>query len=264
MTTANRQAIRHRIISTRTRTVDKAAGLIEAVVSTEAKDRDGDIIRASGWDLAHFLANPVLLASHNYGDLRAQIGHWESMKVVNRQLVGVAKYYVGEGNEQADWGFNLASKGMAAYSVGFIPDLDKAKELDNGGWLPSFEFKGQELLEVSHVSVPSNPEALQLAVGKELGGLIHPAVRAVAAYTLQRDNTDDPDTVETKAHGTHDHDEKNNGRHEHDEKAYHDLDARLRLLEQELHTIKGQLDASPDEAEITDTEPTLAGVIGQW
>lgn len=64
---------------------------------------------------------------------------------------------VGQGNEQADWGFTLAANGRAAYSVGFIPDMDKAKDLSGGG----LEFNGQRLLEVSHVVVPSNPNALQ-------------------------------------------------------------------------------------------------------
>ena len=61
-----------------TKTLDDSH--IEVVASTEAKDRDGDIIRVAGWDLKHFQAHPVLLTSHDYGSLRSQIGEWTDMK----------------------------------------------------------------------------------------------------------------------------------------------------------------------------------------
>uniref|UniRef100_A0A6M3XKJ0 Putative prohead protease n=1 Tax=viral metagenome TaxID=1070528 RepID=A0A6M3XKJ0_9ZZZZ len=143
-----------------------STGRIHAVVSTEAKDRDGDIIRVAGWQLDNFMRHPVLLSSHNYRELRSQIGEWEDMAVKGKRLEGVAHYLVGEGNEEADWGYNLATKGMAAYSVGFIPDMDKAVELEGtGGFFGNYEFNGQELLEVSQVTIPSNPQALQTLKG---------------------------------------------------------------------------------------------------
>ncbi len=161
---------RHKMLSVQTKVVgDPSEGRIHAVVSTENKDRDGDIIRQAGWDLGHFNAHPVLLTSHDYRSLLSQIGEWEDMKVTGAkglgdgpQLEGVARYYVGEGNPEADWGFKLAAKGMAAYSVGFIPDMGKAEEIKGeDSFFTNFEFKGQELLEVSAVTIPSNREALQ-------------------------------------------------------------------------------------------------------
>jgi hypothetical protein len=107
------------------------------------------------------------------------------MDVKGLKLVGVARYYVGEGNEQADWGFNLASKGRAAFSVGFIPDMDKAIQIEDkdgdGFWGP-FEFKGQELLEVSQVTIPANADALQIL--RSMKGL-HPAVSEIVDETLR-------------------------------------------------------------------------------
>lgn len=151
---------RYKVVQAKTKELGE--GRIHAIVSTESQDREGDIIRASGWNLDNFKAHPVLLASHNYFDLRAQIGEWESMEVSGEQLEGVARYYIDMGNEQADWGYLIASEGRAAYSVGFIPDMDEAKELSTGG-ADSYEFQGQELLEVSHVTIPANPQALQYA-----------------------------------------------------------------------------------------------------
>ena len=153
--------LRQKRLRAETKVLDADAGTVTAVVSTETKDRDGDIIRARGWNLERFLAHPVLLSSHSRNSLTSQIGEWTSMELQGQKLVGTAKYYIGEGNPEADWGFKLASKSMAAFSVGFIPDMDKAKELEGGGFWPNYEFNGQELIEASHVTVPSNPEALQ-------------------------------------------------------------------------------------------------------
>ena len=151
-----------KVVTAAVRKVDAAAGTVEAVLSTEAVDRDGDIIRQAGWDLKHFNAHPVLLSSHDYSSLQSIIGEWRDVRVEGKQLVGTAHYYRNEGNREADWGFTLASKGQAAYSVGFIPDMDKAVALkDSEGFFPHYEYNGQELLEVSQVSIPSNPEALQ-------------------------------------------------------------------------------------------------------
>ena len=166
--------------------LDRTKGLISAVVSTEAVDRDGDIIRQENWDLSHFKTHPILLSSHNYRGLTNQIGEWIRMEVNEDRLVGEAQYYIAEGNKEADWGFVLASKGRAAFSVGFVPDMSKAKQIDSNGNL-SYEFHGQELLEVSQVTVPSNAEALQSLKGIGL----HPEVDSIVTEML-----DDIDTEE--------------------------------------------------------------------
>ena len=161
------------------RLLDEEAGIISAVVSTEDVDRDGDVIRQEGWDLTHFSAHPILLSSHNYRGLTNQIGEWIRMAVEDNQLVGHAKYYIGEGNDEADWGFNLATKGRAAFSVGFVPDMSQAKQIEVGGNI-SYEYKGQELLEVSQVTVPSNAQALQAMKGMSL----HPDVEMLVEEML--------------------------------------------------------------------------------
>ena len=145
-----------------TKALDGKAGRIHAIVSTETRDRQGDIIRQDGWDVDNFMKHPALLVNHDYHDVRAQVGEWEDMAVKDKKLHGVTQYYVGEGNEQADWAYNLAKKGRASFSVGFIPDMNKAVIQEGGSeWFGPWEFNGQELLEVSHVTIPANPDALQ-------------------------------------------------------------------------------------------------------
>ena len=182
---------RTKIIRAETKLLDEEEGRVSAVVSSESTDRDGDIIRVEGWNLASFHKHPVLLSSHDYRSLRSVIGEWESMEVKGKRLVGTAKYYIGEGNDEADWGFNLAKRHRAAFSVGFIPDMDKAIPLDDetDGFFRPMEFNGQELLEVSHVSIPSNPDALQRMKGLDLA----PAVEEVVSEILQDHVALDPE-----------------------------------------------------------------------
>ena len=137
-------------------------GRVDAVMSTESVDRDGDIIKLDGWDLRDFESHPVLMADHNY-DLLHQIGKWADVRVEGGALRGTATYHIGKGNPHADWAFHLAEQGEAAFSVGFIPDMEKAVELDGKGIWGSFEFHSQKLLETSQVAIPSNPDAVQLS-----------------------------------------------------------------------------------------------------
>ncbi|HOA84217.1 MAG TPA: hypothetical protein PKV92_09355, partial [Thermodesulfovibrio thiophilus] len=81
------------------------------------------------------------------------------------------KYFVGEGNPEADWAFKLASKGIAAYSVGFIPyqyttdeaEIKKLLGSTDKSDMPNLVYKDVELLEISQVLVPANPSALLLS-----------------------------------------------------------------------------------------------------
>ena len=106
--------------------IDEERGAVLATMSDESKDRDGDVIRAAGWNLDDFLAHPVLLSSHNYGSLMHQIGDWTDVQRDGEKLRGEAVYIVGRGNPEADWGFELVRRGKAAYSVGFMLARDLA------------------------------------------------------------------------------------------------------------------------------------------
>ena len=171
--------------------LDKEAGRVSAIVSSESMDRDGDVIRAEGWDLKNFMRHPVLLASHAYHSLRSQIGTWESMEVVNGKMRGVARFFIGKGNPEADWAFELAQEKSLAFSVGFIPDMDKAAPLhsDDTFGTRGMEFRGQELLEVSAVSIPSNADALQRFVKTPN---IHPVLVEIAKDRLTEPEDDLP------------------------------------------------------------------------
>ena len=172
-----------------TKILDEATGRVSAIVSSESVDRDGDVIRAAGWNLKNFMAHPVVLANHDYSSLRSQIGVWEKMEVQGTKMRGVARFFIGKGNDEADWAFELAKERQLAFSVGFIPDMEKAAPLyeDDAFGHRGMEFKGQELLEVSAVTVPSNPDALQRIV-KGIG--VDPVVAEIAEERLADMPTD--------------------------------------------------------------------------
>ncbi len=157
--------------------VDTEDGSIDMLIpmSTASIDRDGESIDPLGWkkSLPAFRKRPVLLSSHDYGDLRKQIGEFKSIKITEDGLFAKPKYYINEGNEEADWAFKLASKGMAAYSVGFIP---KAWTDGDGEKEPKRTYTEQELLEISHVVVPSNRDAIQGLRGKSADPIVNEVI----------------------------------------------------------------------------------------
>ena len=71
--------------------------------------------------------------------------------------------------------------------VHFIPNMDTAKERDGGdSCFGNWEFNDQELLEVSQVTIPSNPEGLQqLKSLMEHSGHIDPFLLSFVNDTLK-------------------------------------------------------------------------------
>ena len=65
-----------------TKAIEDKEGYIKTVVSTEAIDRDGEVILSKAWGntLGEFMKHPVLLSSHDYNDLTKQLGEWVSWR----------------------------------------------------------------------------------------------------------------------------------------------------------------------------------------
>lgn len=133
-------------------------GVITAILSTEAVDRDGDVVTLEGWDLANFAKAPRLMSCHDYSSLTKQIGEWRNVRVDKERgaLIGEPHYYTGQGNPEADWAYFLATQGQATFSVGFSPTEFEPRK--GAGMV----YTRKELLECSHVPIPANQEAVQL------------------------------------------------------------------------------------------------------
>jgi len=140
--------------------------ILRFTTSTEAIDRDGDIISVDGWKLDNYLKNPVILYGHNYEGLPIGKSVSTIIDSINKKLVQDVKFPTKDEYEFADTVYKLAKAGyLNATSVGFI-GLDSEPRLDEkGNWLGK-KYKKQELLETSIVPVPSNPTALLEARSK--------------------------------------------------------------------------------------------------
>lgn len=167
---------------------DEKTHIATVVISTKAIDRDGEVIEPAAFQkrLGNYMAHPILLSSHRAENLMRQIGEAKEIKITDEGVEGIYEWYVGKGNAEADWGWFLVMRGIAAFSVGFIPfewvDTQPGTDDRNKGiWRRYVDI---ELLENSQVLVPANPQALQRRISevqgeeKELCELVAKEVKA--------------------------------------------------------------------------------------
>ena len=182
--------IQYKYVRCETKSADPLTGVIDMLipVSTDSTDRIHESISAEAWTkrLPVFMKRPILVSSHDYSDIRKQIGEFISLVPTPQGLMGKPKYYINQGNDEADWAFNIASKGMAAYSVGFIPyDFIQSEEKDAA----AIQYTDCELLEISQVVVPCNRDAIQAQRSKSVDPVVS---------KLLDDLTVEVDKMETK------------------------------------------------------------------
>lgn len=146
-------------------------------ISTGCVDRENDCINVSGWKLANFNRNPCVLWAHDA--TRLPIGRAIDVRIEDGALKATVAFIpddTPEGGQFAESVYRLARQGfIAATSVGFRPlkwdyTTDKARGADD--FFPGVDFQEQELVELSIVTVPANPEALIDAPGPGEGTAI--------------------------------------------------------------------------------------------
>jgi|WetSurMetagenome_2_1015567.scaffolds.fasta_scaffold88458_1 HK97 family phage prohead protease len=127
-------------------------GQYEMTVSTANVDRDGDRVMPEGMDAESFKANPALIWSHDYSQI--PIGTVTSLTAVKGQGIR-ARFKFLEGDEFASRVQNAWDQGVVrAASIGFRPKT--WDQTDTG-----YDVTGWELLEISLVAIPANPEAVR-------------------------------------------------------------------------------------------------------
>jgi len=135
---------------------------VRFIASDETVDRYGDIIRASGWQLDAYRKNPVLLFGHQSREL--PVGKVDPIAVEGTRLIAHAEFTPQGMSDFADTVWEMVNGGfLNAVSVGFLPLASPTPIFDADKHITGFEYNGQELLELSCVPVPANPNALQLA-----------------------------------------------------------------------------------------------------
>jgi uncharacterized protein len=143
------------------RKVGNDEGLLSAVVgSTASVDRYGEIIDQKSWDLKNYKKNPVILWAHNMslGEDRPAIGRAVNVGIKAGKLVFDIQFDMAD-PFAADIFRKYKEKFLSAFSVGFIPHTIKRYD-EEGQPLENIVLMDNELLELSAVPVPANPEAL--------------------------------------------------------------------------------------------------------
>ncbi len=139
--------------------------VIDFISSDESLDRYDEIVSATGWELAAYRRNPVFQNSHQYGDIIFTLGR---ALVTEVRIVG-GKSVLYQRIEFATTANPIARIAYALYkdhflnavSVGFVPlEWEDAAP----GSRHRRRYLRQELLEVSAVAIPANPNALALAL----------------------------------------------------------------------------------------------------
>ena len=137
------------------------------VISKEVKDRDGDILRASGVDFTNYEKNKVFLGFHNSHDF--PLGRTEKVWVEGNAVKAIVYFptveelstnpnYASEKAKLVDFTYHCYKTGMLnAVSVGFIP-------LEWTETKTGYDVTKWELLEFSAVAVPANQDAIAEAV----------------------------------------------------------------------------------------------------
>lgn len=158
------------------RGVDLEARTVDVIASTTSVDSHGDIIEQD-WVLDRYRKNPVVLWNHNkfgswsYSDGMCDpkdllpIGHCPSFGVDGGQLVATIKFGSADYNEMSERVFlGFAEQHIRAVSVGFYPGVI-TEEMVEGGY--RYRLSQCELLEISVVPIPSNPDAVAKSAAAE-------------------------------------------------------------------------------------------------
>jgi hypothetical protein len=136
------------------------------VMTSEATDRYGDVVKMDGMDTTEFMKNPIAFFAHNSGSW--PIGKWQGLQkylhAAPPRMEGTLQLGPSGGPieevDQAAW--SLEHGMLRAASVGFLPDWSQTERaLDAAGrWNGGLVFHATELIECSLVGVPANPGAL--------------------------------------------------------------------------------------------------------
>ena len=141
------------------------------VASDGTRDSAGTVLNVDGWDLKRFNKNGIIGYQHKV------YGGWDDTQNPDN-VIGKGHAYVDGKRLMVDVEFEpadinpLAEKiyqkllfgSLKAVSVGFVPVGKGAwgeGEEALSGSNPTYYYAGQELLEVSVVNIPANPNALR-------------------------------------------------------------------------------------------------------
>lgn len=128
-------------------------GTFKVIASDETVDRAGEVIKISAWDLTNYMKSPIILFWHDYRSVDKIVWKATDVYVEGKTLVVEGIF---AGTETAQIVRQLYDEGiLKTVSVWFIPKQRDEKD--------QRIITEAELLELSFVPVPANPNALSIA-----------------------------------------------------------------------------------------------------
>lgn len=155
------------------KSVDEASRTIWHKITSEERDRMGDIVRIDGIDTAAFSRKPGVLYGHDYRSMNPVpvIGENVGFMREENALYAGTKFLGPEevSRPLADlvsdlWTLN--KKKLMGWSIGFM--AREAKDIVEGGRVTGQDYLRSELLEYSNVIIPANAEAVNDAIARGL------------------------------------------------------------------------------------------------
>lgn len=164
--------LRRQIDKIELRAVDETERSVVFVASNNAVDSYGTVLPVDKWDLARFAKNGVIGYQHDIyysDDPDNVIGRGEAYVEGDALLVKVY-FEPADLNPKADKVFRKIVFGsISAVSVGFRATATGHWGKERDGEDPNvYYYNGQELMEVSVVNIPSNPDAVKRSAEEEL------------------------------------------------------------------------------------------------
>ena len=164
--------LRRQIDHLELRATDEEKRMVEFVASTGAVDTYGTVLPPDMWDLARYARNGVVGYQHDIyysDDPDNVIGRGEAYTAGGELLIRIF-FEPAELNPKADKVYRKVLFGsINAVSVGFRATAPGHWGRKADGEDPEvYYYNGQELMEVSVVNVPSNPDAVKRSAAEEL------------------------------------------------------------------------------------------------
>jgi len=160
-------------------------GTFRMVITTENVDRYQEVIKLDGWELEHYLANPVVLWGHDH--FTPPVAVTDKLIKEDGKLIAEGRFAPTEMGQMLRKLYDLGF--LRTSSVGFI-------EKEREGNLITIA----ELIEWSFVSVPANPYALGLAMknGLSINELVTKGfmeIKTVETETLPEEPAEEPEDI---------------------------------------------------------------------
>lgn len=138
--------------------IDAEERTLSVTITTTARDRQGDIVEPAGLDFSAYRKNPVVLWAHDL--TRPPVARCESIDVGPTGVTATIRFADTPFAREV---FGLYAGGyLHAWSLGFVPIRWERIVHDDG--TSGFHVHEAEVVEVSAVPVPANPEALTHAL----------------------------------------------------------------------------------------------------